>query len=109
MLDLPPDRARVAASAGTRTLTYRSAPGAVGIAEYVVTCTLHSVADATPATFVEWMRMYRPAAAAGQEQIHTFARALIGQDRTVADHLATEYDAVETLYMDYTLGDTEAL
>jgi hypothetical protein len=133
MLDIPADLARAAASAvpraqpalqpaaaaileeaidcaaARRTLTYRSATSAPGIAEYVVTCTLESVADAPAATFVEWMRAYRPAIAAGQEQIGSFVRALAAQDQSVADRLAAEYNCAEVMYMDYTLGGAGAL
>jgi hypothetical protein len=96
-------------SATAQTLTYRATACAPGIAEYTVTCTLQPMEDAPAATFVEWMRAYRPAAAAGQEQIHSFGRALATQDHAVADQLATVDDSAETLFMDYTLGDTDAL
>jgi hypothetical protein len=104
VLDLPADIAGAAAPTAARTLTYRSATCAPGIDEYTVTCTLQSVADTPSATFVEWMRAYRPADAAGQEQIHRFNRALAARDQAVADRLAAEYDGAEVMYMDYTLG-----
>jgi hypothetical protein len=122
MLDMPTNLAHAAASAApgaladaiecpdaTHMLTYRSTTCAPGIAEYVVTCSLQCVADAPAATFVEWMRAYRPAAAAGQEQIRTFARALVARDQAVANRLTTEYDGAEVMYMDYTLGGAGAL
>jgi hypothetical protein len=109
MLDMPTDLARAAASAATDTLIYRSGTCAPGIAEYVVTCTLQPMADNPAATFVEWMRAYRPDAAADQEQICTYTRALTVRDQAVADRLAAEYDCAEVLYMDYTLGGVGAL
>jgi hypothetical protein len=86
---------------GTHTLTYRSTTCAPEVAQYVATCTLQRVADAPNTTFVEWMRMYRPA---GHDQIRRFVSALVDQDQAIASRFAAEYGSAEVLYIDYTLG-----
>jgi len=90
--------------AGKHTLIYRSTSCAPGIAEYVATCTLQCVEDAPHTTFVEWMRAYRPAARADDDQIRPFVSSLLDQDQAITSRLAAEYGSPEVLYIDYTLG-----
>ncbi|HJZ49327.1 MAG TPA: hypothetical protein VKE41_19255 [Roseiflexaceae bacterium] len=91
----------------TYTLSYRPATGAPGIVEYVVTCTLQSVADASQATVVEWRRVYRTAAPVCQVQ--SFVSAQVAQDQAIATRLAAKYRGAEVMYIDYTLGGAGAL
>jgi len=103
MLGLPADIARgEEPMAATYTLSYCPPTRAPGLVEYIIDCRLQCVADAPTATFVEWMRAYRPAAPVCQVQ--TFARELAAQDRAIAARLAAEYGGAEVIYMDYTLG-----
>ena len=91
----------------TYTLSYRPATRAPGLVEYVFTCTLQRMADAAPATFVEWTRAYRTAAPICQVQ--SFAHAQVEQDQAIAARLAAAYDGAEVMYMDYTLGSAEVM
>ena len=86
------------------TLTYRATTCAPEIAEYVATCTLQCVEEAPHTTFVEWMRVYRPAARTVQDQIRLFVNSLVDQDQAIISRLAAEYGSAEVLYIDYTLG-----
>lgn len=90
--------------AGKHTLTYRSTTCAPEIAEYVATCTLQRLEDAPHMTFVEWMRAYRPAARADNDQIRPFVSSLLDQDQAITSRLAAEYGSPEVLCIDYTLG-----
>ena len=94
-------------SAATYTLSYRPPTRAPGLVDYSITCTLQCLVDAPDATFVEWMRAYRPAAPICQVQ--TFASELAAQDRAIAARLAARYSGAEVMYMDYTLGGAGAL
>ena len=85
-------------------LTYCSTVYALELKEYSATCTLASVADAPHTTFVEWMRAYRPAARADDDQIRPFVSSLLDQDQAITSRLAAEYGSPEVLYIDYTLG-----
>jgi len=94
-------------TAATYTLSYSPATRAPGLIEYSITCTLQSVADAPPATFVEWTRAYQPAAPTCHVQL--FARTLVDQDQAIAARLAAKYGGAEVMTMDYTLGGAGAL
>jgi hypothetical protein len=103
MLGMPADIAGGAErTAASHTLSYCPPTHAPGLGGYKIICSLQCVADAPTATFVEWMRTYRPTAPI----CHTkaFARELAAQDQLICDRLAAKYDGSEVVYMDYTLG-----
>ena len=108
MLGLPAELARGdERAAASYKLSYCPPTRAPGLVEYAITCTLQCVADAPAATFVEWMRIYRPAAPICH--INAFERELAARDRAIADRLAAEYSGTEVMYMNYTLGTAGAL
>jgi hypothetical protein len=89
---------------GTHALTYRSTACAPEIAEYVATCTLQRMADASNNTFVEWMHTYQLAAHTDHDQIRPFISTLVDQDQAIASWFAAAYGSAEILSIDYTIG-----
>jgi len=95
---------RIDRSEGTHSLTYRASASVLEIAEYVATCTLRRVKDASHTTYVEWTREYRPTAQAGAARANAFVAQLRAQDRAIAARFAEADDRAEALLIDYALG-----
>jgi hypothetical protein len=95
---------RIDRSEGTYSLTYRTSASALEIAEYVATCTLRRVKDASHTTYVEWTRDYRPTAQADAARANAFVAQLRVQDQAIAGRFAAADDRAEALVIDYALG-----
>jgi hypothetical protein len=95
---------RIDFSEEAHSLTYRTSAPVLEIAEYVATCTLRRVKEASHTTYVEWTREYRPTAQAGAARESAFVAQLRAQDQAIAARFAAADDRAEALLIDYALG-----
>jgi hypothetical protein len=95
---------RIDQSEGAHSLIYRTSAPVLEIAEYVATCTLRRMQDASHTTYIEWTRDYRPTAQAGAARASAFVAQLRAQDQAIAARFAAADDRAEALLIDYALG-----